>query len=181
MLFQFNVNMTDKEYLDYNVFWLTRSPYGKKQMKSGRITIGALYIAFILITLLAGNFSAESFLSTIPLVILLVLFQLLLKRFLAWSLKGQIKTLKKSGKMGYTSNSVVQFNEDDFVDCAPDCKMEHKYSAIERISIVGNKAVYIHVNNVMAYTLPISCFENEKQYDDFLDFMRTKCDNIDVY
>ena len=181
MLFQFNVNMTDKDYLEYNVFWLTRSPYGKKQMRSGRIAIWVLYVAFVLITLLAGDFSAESFISAIPLVILLVLFQLLLKRFLAWSLKGQIKNLKKSGKMGYTSNSVVQFNEDDFFDCAPDCKMEHKYSAIERISIVGNKAVYIHVNNVMAYTLPISCFENQKQYDEFLEFIKTKCENVDVY
>ena len=40
---------------------------------------------------------------------------------------------------------------------------------------------YIHVNNIMAYILPLSCFETKEQYESFLDFMKTKCANIDVY
>ena len=30
MLFQFIINLTDEDYLDYNVFWNLKSAYGKK-------------------------------------------------------------------------------------------------------------------------------------------------------
>ena len=97
------------------------------------------------------------------------------------SLKRQIKSLKKSGKMGYSPESVAEFYDDCFVETTPDNKVEHKYSAVERISIVDNKVVYVHINNVMAYILPFSCFKSEEQYGNFLTFIKTKCANIDVY
>ena len=113
-------------------------------------------------------------------VIVLFLAQIFLTKFFSWSLKGQIKTLKKSGKMGYSPDSVMGFSEDSFIETTPDNKTEHKYSAIERVSIVDNKMTYIHVNNVMSYMLPLSCFESKEQCDDFFNFIKTKCANIDV-
>ena len=83
----------------------------------------------------------------------------------------------------YTSNINMygMLNEDRFVEMTPDNKTEHTYSAIERVSIVDDKVIYIHINNVMSYMLPFSCFESKGQYDDFFRFLKTKCANIDVY
>ena len=83
--------------------------------------------------------------------------------------------------MGYSPESIMEFYEDRLVETTSDNKTELKYSAVERISIVDHKMIYIHVNNVMSYILPISSFESREQYDRFLGFIRTKCANIDIY
>lgn len=181
MKFQFNVNVNDQDYLDYNTFWMIRSPYGKKQIKIFRITITVLFAIFMLISLLSGGFSLESILGVIPIIIVLSLVQIFLTKFFSWSLKGQIKVLKKSGKMGYSPEAVIEFYEESFVETTPENKTEHKYSAIERISVVDNKMIYIHVNNVMSYMLPLSSFESKEQYNSFFEFIKTKCAIIDIY
>lgn len=181
MKYKFNVNVNDQDYLDYNTFWMIRSPYGKKQIKTFRIAIFVLFAIFISISLFFGGFSVESILGVIPMVILLSLTQIFLTRFFSLSLKGQIKTLKKSGKMGYSPKSVIEFYEDAFAEITPENKTEHNYSAMERISVVDKKMIYIHVNNIMAYMLPLSCFESKEQYDNFFEFIKTKCANIDIY
>ena len=181
MKFQFNVNITDKDYLDYNKFWMLRSHYGKKQMMGLRIVFAVIFGVYIFISLYNGNFTVNSFISVIPTAILLIIFELLFSSLFVFFLKGHLKSLKKKGKMGYSSSSVIDFYEDSFVETTPDNKTEQRYSSIERISIVDNKMIYIHVNNIMAYILPLSCFETKEQYDGFFEFIKTKCANIDKY
>ena len=83
--------------------------------------------------------------------------------------------------MGYSPVSEMEFYDESFIEITSDNKTEQKYSAIERVSVITDKVVYIHVNNVMSYILPLSCFESKEQYNNFLDFVRSKCANIDVY
>ena len=181
MNFIFKVNLNDSDYLDCNVFWMLRSHYGKKQVKGFRTLITIMFLIFGVIFLIGRKFTAEAFLGLLPMLILFFIVQMCLSRILTWSIKLTVKNLKKSGKMGYSPESVMEFHEDSFSETTPDNKTEQKYSAIERISIVDNSAIYIHVNNVMLYILPRSCFESKEQYAAFLAFIKTKCANIDVY
>ena len=83
--------------------------------------------------------------------------------------------------MGYSPVSDMEFYDESFIETTPENKTEQKYSAIERISVITDKVIYIHINTVMAYILPIYCFESKEQYAEFLEFIKTKCKNIDVY
>ena len=181
MKFHFNVNTNDQDYLDYNKFWMLRSHYGKKQMTTFRLVFAFIFGVYMLILLCGGGFTFDSFLGTIPLAIALVVFQLLLSPLFVLFLKSHLKSLKKKGKMGYSPSSVIEFYEDCFIETTPENRTEQKYSAIERVSVVDNKVVYIHVNNIMSYILPVSCFESKKQYDEFFEFINTKCSTIDIY
>ena len=181
MNFKFNINLNDNDYLNYNTFWTIKSPYGKKQMLKFRITIAILFVAISFLSLFGGGFSADAWIGIIPYAILLVLYELLLNPLFCWILKGNIKSLKAKGKMGYSPVSEIEFYDESFIEITPDNKTEQKYSAIERVSVITDKVVYIHVNNVMSYILPLSCFESKEQYNNFLDFVRSKCANIDVY
>ncbi len=181
MNFSFNVNLTDKDYLEYNKFWALRSPYGKKQLRQFRLIIGAIIIAFALISLISGGFSLDSFIGIIPLLILFVVFQALLKPLFKLSLKAQMKTLKKSGKMGYAPSATIECGDDSFTEITPDNKTEQKYSAIERVSVVDGKVIYIHINNVMSYILPIVSFESKAHYESFIEFIKSNNLLIDIY
>ena len=134
-----------------------------------------------MVVLISDELSLESIISVIPMVILLALCQVFLKKFLEWSLKTHIKTQKKKGRMPFSSEAVMEFYEDSFVETTTYSKTENKYTMIERISVVDNKMIYIHVNNVMSYMLPLSSFMSKEQYDSFFDFIKTKCPNIDIY
>ncbi len=181
MKFRFDVNLNDNDYLDFNRFWMIKSPYGKKQLRSFRIILSVLYCLLVFLLLYNSGFTAESFIGSVPVVIILVLSVVFWPKCLSWSLKLQIKSMKKSGKMGYSPVAVMEFYEDNFVETTPENKTEQKYSAVEQISIVDNRIIYIHTNTVMAYLLPLSCFETEAQYQDFLSFIKTKCEKVNVY
>lgn len=181
MKFEFNVNVDDNDYLDYNAFWLLRSHYGKKQMLNFRIFIAVIFGLGILYVLHSGGFTLVSFIATLPMLILLVVMELLFSPFYIFFLKGYLKSLKKRGKMGYSPASIIAFHEEFFIETTPNNKTEYKYSAVERISIIEDKVVYIHLNNILSYILPFSCFENKEQYNEFIKFMKTKCTDIDRY
>ncbi len=180
-MFKFDVNTTDKDYLDYNVFWMTRSHYGKKQITNLRIFIAVLIAIYIAIMLFGGGFASGTFLSSLPLVMIFGFMFIFMTKFFKWTVKASVKSLKKKGKMGYSSIAVIEFLDDVFIETTPENKTEQKYSSIERISLVDNKMIYIHVNNIMAYIIPFSCFESAEQYESFLSFIKTKCANIDIY
>ncbi|MBE6550267.1 MAG: YcxB family protein [Ruminococcaceae bacterium] len=181
MNFKFNINLNDNDYLDYNTFLMFKSPYGRKQILKFRIFISVLFLPLCLIYLYGGEFSVRSFIGVIPYLIVFALVQLLFKTFFVWILKENMKALKKKGKMGYSPVADMEFYEESFSETTPESKTEQKYSAIERVSVYADKVVYIHVNNVMSYILPISCFGSKEQYEEFLGFIKTKCTKVDTY
>lgn len=181
MKFQFNVSISDDDYLDYNKFWMMRSHYGKKQVTTIRILIAVFFALYILILLCGEGFTFDSFIGVIPMMILLILAELLFMPLYVVFLKWLLKGVKKKGKMAYSSSAVIEFYEDGFVEITEVNKTEQKYSVVERISVVDNKMIYIHVNNVMAYMLPFSSFRSEEERNSFFEFIKTKCTIIDIY
>lgn len=178
MKFKFNVNLSDADYFEYNKFWMKKSHYGKKQMLQLRLMVALFIGIYVSGTMLARDFSLGR---VIAVLILFVIFEVLLSPLYFLLLKFHLKSLKKKGKMAYSPSSVIEFYDDCFIELTPDNKTEQKYSAIERISLVDGKMVYIHINNIMSYLLPFSAFESGAQFDDFIEFIGTKCSVIDRY
>ncbi len=182
MKFQFNVNLSEQDYLDFNLFLNLKSHYGKGQMKTIRILLAIMCVFMIGVFLLLGGFSGTARVLFLVFGIIVMIFsQLFLEKTFARTLKKQMRNLKKRGKMAYSPESVLEFYEDVLVETTPENRNEQKYSSIERISIVDKKVIYIHISNLAAYLLPVSCFESKEQFDGFLSFIKTKCDTVDTY
>ncbi len=181
MHFKFNTTLNDQDYLDYNIFLMTKSPYGKKQITKFRIVLALVYTVLSLLYLLTEDFSVGAWVGAIFILICLVLFELLLNKFFIRITKGQIKSLKKKGKMPYSPVADMEFYDEVFIETTPENKTEQKYSSIEKVSIITDKIIYIHVNNLLAYIIPLNCFNSKEEYNDFISFIKTKCQTIDVY
>ncbi len=179
MNFKFNINLNDKDYLDYNIFWMMKSHYGKSQWIKLRLFLILPFAIISLLPLISRDYSPQNVI--IPSIIILALAQVLFKPIFIGALKIHIKALKKSGKMGYAPISDIEFYEENFIETTKDNKTEQKYSSIERVSVITDTVIYIHVNNLMSYIVPFNCFESKEQLDNFLDFIKTKCANIDTY
>ncbi len=176
MMFQFNVHISDQEYLDFNIFSQMKSPYFKKQFVPGCI----LYIVAILI-IFAIHISANGIVKAFFFLILFSLPLLFFKKLFVWIIKNHIRSLKKRGKPMFTPDAILIFDENGFTESAPTAKTECTYSAIERISVVSGKAVYLHLNSLAAAILPLGIFESQQQYEEFMAFIKTKCATIDIY
>ncbi len=181
MNFRFNVNLTDEDYMEFNKFHLLRSTYGKKQMRTFRVLITAICFLFSFIIMFANSFDPAALFGVIPFLFVWVVAQLTLRALMVFSIKSTLRSLKKTGKAAYSPSSVLEFGEESITEITELAKTEQKYKSIESISLVDNKMIYIHLNSIMAYILPLAAFESKEQYEAFMEFIRTKCNIINVY
>ena len=102
MNFRIQIHVSEDDYLEYNKFWVLRSPYGKRSLVGLRILDVVIILIAILLVVVRGGFDSNVILRILPLLLLLVVLQLLLKPFYVFILRNHIKNLKKKGKMPYT-------------------------------------------------------------------------------
>ena len=181
MLFQFSVALNDDDYLAYNRFHMMRSPYGAKTLRNFRLVLVAIVALFLIPTLSQTGFSPYSLIAVIPSLAILTVMQLLLPTVLMSSVKSQLKRLKKEGKPAYSPKAEIEFYDDYFVETTDENRSEIKYSAVERVSVVDCKYIYIHVNSVMSYIVPVALLDTSEKYDAFMAFLASRCDKIEEY
>jgi len=187
MKYQFNINLSEQEYIDFNVFLMIRSPYGKKYVGSRRLVVFAVFAVAIISRLIIERFSPASIFSGAVMLVFLALAQIFLTKYLTWWMKRDIKEHKIIAEIpNYGAKSVMTFFEDHIKEIAISDSSsiensESKYSDVERVSVVDGKVIYFHDGNLSSYILPIRCFESEKQYAEFLCFIKETFSQIDVY
>lgn len=179
--FRLNIKITEQDYADFNVFCILNTPYGKKQVRKLRITVALVVaIAMLMVVVLSDSYAVITA-EAIALGLLLLVLELSAKKYLVFSVKGQVKLLRKSVKKVYSPFSAIEFYEDAFVENDGEAKTQQSYSSIERVSIVENKIIYLHINDIRAYLIPVSSFASWEQYSDFVAFIKSKCSVVDVY
>ena len=181
MKFKFNVNLTDEDYLNFNMFVSTKTGTGKRYIIFLRTLITVVFVATILIWLFNNGFDMLHLIALIPCVGVFALLQLALMPQLRLMTKRQINLMKKDGKSAYSPFAEMEFYDDYFIEITEDKKSEIKYTSIEKISVLGDKVLYLHVSNSSAYIIPISTFISKETFDLFMEFIKTKCSRIDTY
>ena len=92
------------------------------------------------------------------------MFSFLLKR------RNFFNPLAIGEKMPYTADAVLEFGIEGFTEN----KTEQRYSAVERVSVIQGKAMYVHINRMMAYLLPVASFESPEEWNRFIAFWEEK-------
>lgn len=175
MEFRFDVSLTEKDYLDFNRFHALKSPYGKKGIKAFRISITGLLLLIAATVMFVSDFSSFSLIYAAVMVVVTAILQFFIPRFFFSSIKNSIKRMHKAGTLGYSPSSSFEFSDESFTETTPTSKTEQKYSAIQRVCIDGDKAMYIYMSNAMAYVLPMSCFSSAEERASFTKFLEGKC------
>ena len=178
---KFQVNINENDYYEFNIFHSLKSPYGEKNIRSSRIIIAVLGVIAALLILVFHGFTKDAVIYIIPLVAVIVILEILWKRIILSGIKETLKQLKKKGKMAYSPYAELEFSENSFTEITEEEKTERKYSSIERISIVENKYIYIHTNNLAAVIMPMNTFTCKEQYDEFVELLKGLNVEINYY
>lgn len=181
MQYKLNVELTDKDYLEFNLFQSFKSAYGRKNIKKSRIIFLAAMAALAAIVIIFRGFSTAGLIYLGIIIVLTLVYMILFKRIMAASLVKQLKALKKSGKLPYDKNATLEFGEDSFTETTPTQHNERTYDSLEKICIYGEKYVFLFTSSMSAYILPVPQVKKQVSQKAFLDFLGTKCANIEQY
>ena len=181
MLFCFNIELTEKDHYEFCKFINIKSFYGKKGVAFYRILLSVLVALAIVVSFLFAGFTARTITDAMYYCMLLILYQIIIIPFIKFCIKFRLKLTKQTGKLSYSPFAVMEFGENSFIEILTEERTERSYSSIERISIVEEKNIYIHINSMLAYIIPFAAFENSMQKEKFIQFLKTKCRNIDWY
>lgn len=181
MRYQLKVTLTEEDYLTFNCFQNLESTYGRKTVRRFQIALavlGAVYTVFMLMLEGFFFFLDSAGLSVLGIIVIMIL---LFKKFMAWTVKMQVKQLKKAGKLPYNKEANLEFYEDKIVAVSENSQAELNYSGLERLCIVKNRYIYAYNSSLSAIILPIPQIRQQVNEGEFLQFLTEKCPNVEHY
>ena len=181
MLFQYRVSMNDDDYLEFNKFYLLRSSYGVEQLKRLKRTVMLLMIAVAAAYLIFEGIDVPSLIATAVMLACIPIVNMLTPKIMISTLKQTINLQKKKGKLGYSPEALIELGEEYIIETTETSKIAQKYTVIEGISVVENRAIYIQFNAAMCFIIPLSVFGSREEYKELIGFLKTKCEKIDYY
>ncbi|MBS3990678.1 MAG: YcxB family protein [Erysipelothrix sp.] len=172
-MFEFKIALDEDDYLQFNMYHLLNSSNGKQLLLLYRLIIPL--ISFISITIFINEDSDLQFvlIATLVSVIISILGIIFSKKVIFMFLKKGIQNLKKEGKLPYSKNTILKFDDDFIYEFTHNAENKTKYAMIEKI-VVTEKIIYIYISSVQAYLLPKSAFTNDLEKDEFLNFINNK-------
>lgn len=182
MQFLFDTKITETDYYKFNLFMNFKSFYGKKQLVKALVSVGIFFVIFSVLVLVTNGVNRDALVRISGALALLAGWVLLSFVIVMLILKARMKKMKKTGKLLYSPQATIEFYDDRFVEMTDENKTENKYTAIDRVSILKREGtVYIHMNALVSHIIPKSSFENDGQFNEFAEFVKTKCNGIDLY
>lgn len=164
---KFNITMTEKDFIKFNVRHL-------KYSKLGKAVNVLLWIFTVLMTVLLGQMFftlAESnglptyvpAVETVILAVILIIYMLVIEPKTSFiSVKLMLKLQKKDGKLPYSESSIIEINEDEIIDESPAITVRAKYDEIVN-AYCYDDAMYLYINSQQAIILPYNQLGDEKE------------------
>ncbi len=182
MRFSFNVRLTDEDYLLFNEFALKNSSMSKRTDIISKIFVSLIFILSGLNLVITNGLDTVSAVALIVLAVMWLIFMLCSKRANAVFTKFFTRMLiKGKDKKPYTPDSVLEFYDGFFKEIAPDNKSEINYTALDKITVIKNRYVFLFLDGVRGYVVPFSCFKSEAQEKEFIDFLSTVCSKTELF
>ena len=181
MLFQLNINLSEDDYLDFNKFHSFETMHGKKLINKTRIFFVLAMIILAALFLLVMGLTTFSITYAALLLLFTLLYMVFFKKILTQNVKTQIKRLKKVGKLPFDPVSTLEFHEDKMVEMTALQRTDQSYSIFERICVVKDRYILLYKSSVGAYILPVVQVKAQLNQEEFVDFLSSKCTNVEYY
>ena len=181
MNYIFDIFLTEEDYIDFNVFHLSRSVYGKKHQRVLRILLAVIFAAAVLINFWAEGISPVTVAYALLLGVLGLMMTVFYGKFSGFLTKLSIGSLKKSGKMAFSPESRVGFTDEGILEITPEGRTEKRWETVERLCILEGKVWYLFTNNIAAFILPVEQLRAQTDLAEFRKYLESKVPVVDVF
>ncbi|WP_313076073.1 YcxB family protein [Lacrimispora sp.] len=174
-MFEFKITLSDDDYLLFNQYHLLNSLSGKKYLMSIKFVCPLICFMFIVILYIAGSDFKLILSETIFMTIISIFWIIFSKRKILKSMNKRITKMKKEGRLPYSNQAILKFDDEKIHEITPNTENVTKYSLIEKIAVT-EKAIYIYFSSLQAFILPVTAFSKEIERLEFLEFINKKVD-----
>ena len=174
-MFKFNITLTDDDYFEYNKYTFLNSPTGKKSLFRQRLQLPIMSAFALIIFFIAKADSTLIITEAIFLAIISILGIIFSKFFFLKRMRRSFNKRKKLEKLPFDEDSTLLFENEAIISTTAESEMTTKYSRLERI-IESDKAVYLYVDSVRAYIIPLRTFSSDVDKQQFINFIKSKID-----
>lgn len=174
MLYRIDTRLSNKDYLDFNLFVNFCTPYGKKQFAKLRVLFAAIPLFVWFLGVVTSRFENFAWFSLVVEIVLSVILFFAVKPFVRFVTKCNCKKMMKKAKVPFTPEATMEFYNDYFVEESPESRAEIKYSSITQVYLVNSEMIYLFNSAVSAYLIPVSSFSGEDEFKSFMDFIAEK-------
>ena len=181
MNYVFDIFLTEQDYIDFNVFHMTRSAYGKKHQRLLRILVAVLFTVAALINFWAEGISSVTVLYALLLGALGLAMTVFHGKFTRIIMKLSLGNLKKSGKMAFSPESRLGFTDEGILEITPEGRTEKRWESMERLCILEGKVWYLFMNNTAAFILPVEQLRAQTDEAEFRKYLESRFSQVDVF
>lgn len=181
MQYQFNINLTENDYIAFNHFHALDSLPGKKQVQKSRIFMAVFFAALAAIIILILGWTTFSITYITLLGIFGFVYILFFKKIVRRNITKQVQRLKKQGKLPFDAYTTMEFYDDKLVEITEKARTERSYNTLERICVVKDQYIFLYTSSVGAHLLPIGQLIAQTNLNDFLNFICQKCRTVEYY
>lgn len=181
MNYIFDIFLTEEDYIDFNIFHLSRSVYGKKHQQVLRILLAVIFVAAASINFWAEGISPVTVAYALLLGVLGLMMTVFYGKFSGFLTKLSIGSLKKSGKMAFSPESRVGFTDEGILEITPEGRTEKRWETVERLCILEGKVWYLFTNNIAAFILPVEQLRAQTDLAEFRKYLESKVPEVDVF
>lgn len=176
-MFEFKVNLVDDDFILFNQYHLLNSPNGKKSLLYFKYIIPFICFIFVLIFFIAGADTQLVLIQAIVMTIFSIFWIGFSKKMILKSMKKNLIKMKKDGRLPYSNEATIKFDEASIYEITPNTENRTNYSLIEKIAVT-EQAIYFYFSSVQAYIIPMTVFSGEIEKQKFLEFINLKADNL---
>lgn len=181
MNYIFDIFLTEEDYIEFNTFHATRTPYGKRLRRGLQGMLVVMFSIAAILSFWAEGVSAMTVIYALLLVGFGLLISALMGKMFAFSVKNTIRSLKKSGKLAYSPEARVGFTDEGILEITPDGRTEKRWESIERLCILEGKVWYLYMNNAAAFILPEDQIRAQTDPAEFRRYLEAKVPVVDVF
>lgn len=172
-MYKFIYNLDDNDYLKFNMYHFLNSPVNKNNARFFKWIPSVMFILTAVWVFIDDGDFIFRVLFLICSSVLSIVWLIFYKRFIAFCTRRFINKTKKTGKLPYNKNIALLFEEESIHEQTEASEGRVKYNQIERF-VITNTGVYIYIDIIQAYILPLRVFSNSQQLNGFLTFLECK-------
>ena len=168
-----NVKMTENDYLKFNEYYLEPSNAGKKTIRNIRVLFPAVLLCILIILIAVKADLTLIIIISSVFVSFSIIWQFIAPKIIKSGLKSNIKQIKKDGKLSYSENSTLEFNDEGITEATENSTLKVKYSDVISAGFAKDY-IFIFFEAEKAFSIPRGCINKDIDLEGYL---KSKIDN----
>lgn len=150
---KFRINLTEEDYIDYNIFAGMNNPNGKKALMTGRLYMPIfLLVALIVIWILKKDAMFVLF-EGIFFVIVSIIWVAVYPKVYKGMIRKNILKLKKNGKLPFFESEDFELTDEEIIGTTETEIRRCRYENLNKIDVTAD-CIYVWIDAARAWIFP---------------------------